>query len=109
MVEQDNKSIEDRQGITSSKTYYNYKGILTGNSNLNEIVDNGDNLFFDCPPIHYNDADREHIRGFSNSVHKNDYYVTIDKKGNKIRPNSPKVVPKIVDKYDSKLGHSIKV
>jgi hypothetical protein len=72
-------------------------------------VNNGDNLFFDCPPIHFNDADSKHIRGFSNSIHKNDYYVTVDQKGNKIRPNSPKIVPKIMNKYDPKIDKTIKV
>lgn len=61
-------------------------------------------MFFDCPPIYYNDVDSNHVKGFSNSIHQNAYYVTVDKKGNKVRPNSPKVVAKLIDKYDPKLG-----
>lgn len=33
------------------KTFFDYKGILTANCDLNEIVNQGGNLFFDCPPI----------------------------------------------------------
>ena len=82
---------------------------MKADSNLTEIVNNGDALFFDCPPIHYSNANSKNIKGFVNSIHHNAYFVTVDNKGNKVRPNSPKVVPKFVDKFDPHRGHSVKV
>ena len=32
---------------------FDYKELLTGNLNLNDIVNEGGTLFFDCPPICY--------------------------------------------------------
>lgn len=36
---------------------YDYKGLLTANLNLVDVIDKGENLLFDCPPINFNQID----------------------------------------------------
>jgi hypothetical protein len=73
---------------------------------LNEVVNKGGSLFFDCPPLHYRDQDECPIECDPN--HKA-YYVIVDKEGKQIRPNSPKVVPNMTKVIDKSNGKHIQV
>ena len=40
---------------------YDYKGLLTANVNLIDIIDSGQTVNFDCPPINFNQIDYSSI------------------------------------------------
>ena len=40
---------------------YDYKGLLTANVNLIDIIDSGQTVNFDCPPINFNQIDMDEI------------------------------------------------
>jgi len=44
----------DTPGFNSPGETYNYRKLLTANLNLVNVVDSGEGLYFDCPPLNYN-------------------------------------------------------
>ena len=64
------------QKVEKKPEVYDYKKLLTANVDLNQIVNEGGNLFFDCPPLSYQDNNMYNIddKGKQNK----DYFSIVD-------------------------------
>ena len=78
--------------VVNKPEVFDYKQLLTGNLNLNTIVNEGGNLFFDCPPLCY---DTVQTGPQDNpTVQDKDYFSIVDEQGpfgQKIPPKSPRL------------------
>ena len=52
----DRKLSEANHNIAISEEY-DYKQLLTANLNLVDVIDAGKDLYFDCPPMNFNQID----------------------------------------------------
>ena len=71
---------------------YDYKKLLTCNVDLNEVVKEGGNLFFDCPPISYSDHHALNTDEFGRC--NKDYYSIVDQDtpfGQEMAPHTPRL------------------
>lgn len=66
------------------------KNLLTANLNLVDVVNTGGNLFFDCPPIVYDERKKQ----------VQEYYTCVDAFSKPCTPNSPKIVSQTLTHAD---------
>lgn len=72
------KSMNSSISSNKKRAFYDYKCILTANLDLNEVIKKGGNLFFDCPPIQFNE--NQGRDQFEKEYDNNDYFATVNEK-----------------------------